>query len=114
MELTDSFDLSILWSSFSLIIPIVILVACIYFVSQKQGPDSIFMLIGSIIRLLVSGFHSVIVPILVRTEGVDFYSNQIYFTISSIFGFIGSACFAVGLFILIVNYTEQFKKENLS
>lgn len=85
------------------IIPqIIILVACITYIGKNKSSHAILLLIGTSINLLVTLFHTVGIPILMKVVGADLYSGTInIFTIITPISFIGSILFAIGLLLLI-------------
>lgn len=106
----DSSILSTLTSLISIICPLVIFVACSYYLSKKVNIDSILLFIGSCSGLLLTGFYSVLMPFLMQNKNFAFADWKIYYTIGGIVGFIFGLCFAVGLFILVNKTVNANKK----
>jgi hypothetical protein len=80
---------------------------CIYYFSAKKTVDGLLLSIGSGIGLLLSAFFRLI-PIIDSTFYQELASNNI-FMITSTMGFLSSACFAVGLGMLIVNSIKRIQ-----
>jgi hypothetical protein len=78
---------------------------CIYYFSAKKTVDGLLLSIGSGIGLVLSAFFRLI-PIIDSTFYQELASNNI-FMITSTVGFLSSACFAVGLGMLLVNNIKQ-------
>lgn len=101
-----------LFTTFLTLLPEIAVVSlCIYYFSTKKTVDGLLLSIGSGIGLVLSGFFRLI-PIIDSTFYQNLTSN-IIFMITSIVGFLSSACFAVGLGMLIMNIINQEKKIDL-
>jgi hypothetical protein len=101
MENTFSF-----FTTFLTLLPEIAVVGlCIYYFSVKKTVDGLLLSIGSGIGLLLSAFFRLI-PIIDSTFYQDLAANNI-FMITSTVGFLSSACFAVGLGMLIMNSIKR-------
>jgi hypothetical protein len=101
MENTFSF-----FTTFLTLLPEIAVVGlCIYYFSAKKTVDGLLLSIGSGIGLLLSAFFRLI-PIIDSTFYQDLAANNI-FMITSTVGFLSSACFAVGLGMLITNSIKR-------
>jgi hypothetical protein len=97
------------FTTFLTLLPEIVVVGlCIYYFSAKKTVDGLLLSIGSGIGLLLSGFFRLI-PIIDSTFYQELASNNI-FTITSTVGFLSSACFAVGLGMLVMNAINREKK----
>ncbi|MBL4561580.1 MAG: hypothetical protein JKX79_11425 [Labilibaculum sp.] len=98
----DDTLLSLLPGMLFIIPGIIILIACINYLEKNKSSHAIMLLVGASLNLLVTVFHSLVVPILMNILNVDFYSGTInVFTIITPISFIGSILFALGLLFLI-------------
>lgn len=114
MELLNTV-LEVLKSLVTIIPSIAILAAEIYYIAKRSTPDGYLMAAGSLIGLLVQLFYSVAMPLLVRSEGVDFYSSyQAYFTLIGIISTIGAILFAIGFILLIHKFVKTPVATNTS
>lgn len=92
-------------SLLSLIVPIAVLIASIYFISKKQEPEALLILAGSILRFLNQLFFS-ISNILIMINGFHLYDRRLLLGFINALGFLGAICFAIGFILLIVNYVK--------
>lgn len=98
----DDTLLSLLQGMLFIIPEIIILTACINYLGKNKSSHAIMLLVGTLLNLLVTVFHALVVPILINILDVDFYSGTInVFTIITPISFIGSILFALGLLFLI-------------
>ncbi|WP_316795794.1 hypothetical protein [Pedobacter agri] len=98
-----------LYSVGSIISPLIVFIACAYYVSKQVKADSILMLIGSGMSLLLTGFYSFLMPYFMQSRGLSVTETTSYYTIAGIISFFSGICFAVGLFILINNTVNANK-----
>lgn len=98
-----------LYSLVSIISPLIVFIACIYYISKQVKADSILLLIGSGMSLLLTGFYTFIMPYFMQSRGLSITETTSYYTIAGIISFFSGICFAVGLFILINNTVNANK-----
>jgi hypothetical protein len=104
----QSFDfLGILSSLFSLLPEAVVLGLSIYYYSKRKSIDGMLLSIGSGVGLLLGTFFRLI-P-LVNYSLYETLSAYNLFFITGIIGFLSSACFAIGLGMVL---TEAIKRMN--
>jgi len=96
---------SLFFNLIYLIPQIIILYACIRYVSKKSSNDGILMTIGTAVHLLISLFYQVIVPYLYSYDSYSNYYN--YASILNVISFIGSCLFAAGLLMLINKFLRS-------
>jgi len=93
----------------SIISPLIIFIACCYYISKQVKADSILLLIGSGLSLVLTGFYSLLMPYLMRSGNFSMTQTTSYYTIGGVISFFSGMCFAVGLFILISNTVNEKK-----
>ncbi|KQN38014.1 hypothetical protein ASE92_00780 [Pedobacter sp. Leaf41] len=101
--------LTSLFSLVSIISPLIIFIACCYYISKQVKADSILLLIGSGLSLVLTGFYSLLMPYFMQSRNLSMTETTSYYTIAGVISFFSGICFAVGLFILISN-TVNAKK----
>jgi hypothetical protein len=79
---------------------IAIFILCIYYYSVKKTIDGLLLSIGCGIGLLLNAFFRLL-P-MISTEIYQELIQKNLFTITSVIGFVSSACYAVGLGLLIM------------
>ena len=87
---------------------IAVFALCAYYYSKRKTMDALLLCIGSGVGLLIGAFFRLL-P-LIGSEVYDSLMQNGLFTITSTVGFLSSACFAVGLGMLIMNTINQGKK----
>lgn len=92
-----------LYSLVSIISPLILFIASCYYISKQVKADSILLLIGSGMSLLLSGFYRLVIPFFMQSRGLSVAETTSYYTIAGIIGFFAGICFAIGFFMLINN-----------
>ncbi len=107
MQMTDSFDFSMLWNIFSvLIIHLVTFGVCVYYIIRKQSFDGFLLAAGSFIHILTGIFYTVVLPVMARSGNYEIYSNKVLLISAGIISFIGSVLYLIGFIILVLNYVS--------
>ena len=102
--------ISVITSLVYVIPNLVILAACIFYISKRTSSDAILMLVGSSIQILALVFNAVVMRVfmLKRPEfGSEVITKVYMFT--GVISFIGVLAFAAGLFMLIYTVTTNLK-----
>ena len=87
---------------FNLLPELLILGACIFYLTKRVEADGILLITGSIIAILATAFYSIAMPLMIArgsldTVGGSFQTVNIIIRVVAIFG---TVAFAAGLFIL--------------
>ncbi len=93
----------------SLVSPLLVFLASCYYLSKSAKADSILLLIGSGVSLMVTAFF-IWVPYFAQSRNMPLAEATQYYSIAGIIGFFGGLCFAVGFFLLISNSIETYKQ----
>lgn len=101
-----------LYGLVSVISPFIVFIACAYYISKQVKTDSILMLIGSGMSLLLTGFYSFLMPYIIQSGRLPVTETTSFYTIAGIISFFSGICFAVGLFILISNTINSKNASN--
>ncbi|TCD12865.1 hypothetical protein EZ449_02130 [Pedobacter frigidisoli] len=97
----ESSFMSALFGFVSIIPSIIVFIASCYYISKNVKPDSILLIIGSGLSLLLTIFYSFLMPYFMRSWAISVNDTSSYYTIAGIISFIAGICFAIGLFMLI-------------
>ena len=103
-----------LYSLVSIISPLIVFIACAYYIYKQLKADSILLFVGSGMSLLLTGFYSFLMPYLMQSRGFSVTETTSYYTIAGVISVFSGVCFAVGLFILIndtVNGNKSFPNQ---
>jgi len=92
-----------LFSFISIVPQIIGFIACCYYISKQVKADSILLIIGSGISLLLTIFYHFVMPYFTQDNGLSMVDVTSYYTIAGVIGFFAGICFSVGLFMLINN-----------
>lgn len=84
-----------------LITPLLLFLASCYYIAKSAKADSILLLIGSVISLMVSIFY-ILMPFFAHSRSMPFTETSNYYGIAGIIGFFGGICFVAGFLILII------------
>lgn len=92
-----------LFTLISLISPLLVFIACCYYLSKQAKADAILLFIGSGITLLISCFYSFLMPYIIKNHNLPYAEVNYYYSVIGVIGLVGGICFGVGLFMLINN-----------
>lgn len=98
------------FNALSMLPQLLIVIACIYYISKKTTVDAILLTIGSFISLLLHGFNALLMPMLWTYDSGSFETRMLIIRVSSIMGFVAWALFGVGLLLLIIKQVKQSGK----
>ena len=103
--------LSLLSGSTTIIPQLVLLSACIYYLTKNVSADSILLFIGAIMGLIGTVFSVLVIPYLYKKNMLDSITGDMkVLAIVGIIGFIAALAFAVGFFMLVYNSTQRSKE----
>ena len=101
--------MTVLYSLVSLVSPLIIFITCCYYISKQVKIDSILMLIGSAISILISVLYNIVMPFLMQSRNLSITETSSYYSIAGFIGFFGGISFAAGVLILVYNTVNSFK-----
>jgi hypothetical protein len=101
-----------LWSFTSLVTPVLLFLASVYYLSKGAKADSILLFIGSGIGLLVHIFY-IWIPHFVESRAMPMTEASKFYATAGIVGFVGGLCFAGGFFVLINNTVNTYKQDKM-
>lgn len=101
--------------AFASILPALFQVAiCIYYFNNRRATDSTLLLVGSLIHLLTAIATGAVMPSLLqeRLSSGAMRPIDIGFVYGalSLFGFVGTVCSIIGLYLLVRRVVESGKK----
>ena len=102
--------LSILKSSIYLIPQLIILAACIYYLTKKNSTEAFLLFFGSLFGLLIRIFHLVVVPILIQQEIIDPIAGRFkIITVVSLLSLLAGLTFSIGFLMLVQKIISKMK-----
>ena len=99
-------------SAIVLTIPLLIFLASCYYIAQSAKADSILLLIGSGISLIVNIFF-ILMPFFAQSRNIPFAETSNYYNITGVIGFLGGICFVAGFFILIIDSLKAHRQNKM-
>ena len=89
---------------------LIILAACIYYLTKKVTIDGILLILGSVIGLLSTVFNVFIIPRLIQNNLIDTINGRIsIMTLAGIISSLAYLAYSIGFFILIYNTVQEKK-----
>lgn len=94
-----------------LLMTLVVMAVCIYFLIKKMSAGVLLILFGKILGLCGSAFHQYFIyQIMVNNAGPS--SNQVFPILSSTFLLISTILFTIGLIVVLLNYLKLQQKKS--
>lgn len=97
---------------FSLASPLIMMIISIFYISKKLRPDSILLLLGSVVLFATSSVY-IYLPYYFQSIYASSTTIQNYFLIINIVTFLGSILFTAGFLMLILQILKCDKHNSL-